>query len=187
MRKIVYFVHVSLDGYIEGPNGEFDWPVMGPELSEYSHELAERAGAFLYGRLVWEMMSGYWPDVESVSDHPHDLRFAPIWRATPKVVVSRTLQEAGWNARVVGRNLAAEITAIKREPGGDLLLTGGTGLADSLTALGLVDEYHVVVHPVLLGGGKPLLPTAKGRVPLELAGSRVLDGRLVLLHHRPAS
>lgn len=68
MRKIIHFVHTSLDGYIEGPGGEFDWPVMGPDLSAYSFSQRERADTFLYGRPVWEMMAGYWPNAESISD-----------------------------------------------------------------------------------------------------------------------
>ncbi|NGN67425.1 dihydrofolate reductase family protein [Streptomyces sp. A7024] len=182
MRKIIHFAHISLDGYIEGPGGEFDWPVMGPELSAYSFSLAERAGTFLYGRRVWEMMAGYWPDVESLSDDPHDLKFAPIWRSSPKIVFSRSLTEPGHGARVIGgSNLVDEVTALKAEPGKDLLLAGGASLAAALTAHGLIDEYHVVVHPVVLGGGKALFPEAPERLDLRLDGSQTFDSRSVLL------
>ncbi|MEV5829169.1 dihydrofolate reductase family protein [Spirillospora sp. NPDC052242] len=188
MRKIVHFVHVSLDGYIEGPNGEFDWPVMGAELSAHSFELVERADTFLYGRPVWEMMSGYWPNAEAMSDDPHDLKFAPVWRRTRKVVFSRTLRDPGHGARVIdGANLVEQVTALKAEPGKDLLLMGGASLAAELTAHGLIDEYQVVVHPVVLGGGKALFPESGRRFDLRLVESRTLDGRAVLLHHRPVS
>jgi dihydrofolate reductase len=186
MRKILYFVHVSVDGYIEGPNGEFDWPELGPELSEYSFALNDRADTFLYGRAVWDMMSSYWPDAEALSDDEHDLRFAPIWRRTPKVVVSRTLERAGWNTTVIGADLAGELGELKRRSGKDLLLSGGARLAAELTALGLIDEYHVVVHPVVLGGGKRLLGDVAARVTLRLVESRTFDGRTVLLRHVPA-
>ncbi|MFG1676054.1 dihydrofolate reductase family protein [Micromonospora sp. NPDC049282] len=186
MGKVIYWVHQSVDGFIEGPNGEFDWPAMGDELSAYSLELTERAGAFVYGRRVWEMMSYYWPQVESISDHPHDLAFAPIWRRTPKVVVSRTLAEADHGALVVGGgDLAKEFTEVRARFDGDLLVTGGTGAAAALTALGLVDEYQVVVHPVLLGGGKQLLPDL-ARQDLRLTGTRGFDGRSVLLRYERA-
>ncbi|MEW2354885.1 dihydrofolate reductase family protein [Spirillospora sp. NPDC029432] len=188
MRKIIHFVHVSLDGYIEGPNGEFDWPSMGPELSEHSFGLLERADTLLYGRPVWEMMAGYWPNAESISDDPHDLKFAPIWRNTPKVVFSRTLREPGHGARVIdGANLTEQVTALKAEPGKDLLLMGGASLAAELTAHGLIDEYQVVVHPVVLGGGKALFPESKQRLNLHLVESRTYDSRAVLLAYRPAS
>ncbi|MGR6320883.1 dihydrofolate reductase family protein [Micromonospora soli] len=183
MGKIIYWVHQSIDGFIEGPNGEFDWPVMGEELSAYSIGLTERAGAFAYGRRVWEMMSWYWPRAESMSDHPHNLAFAPIWRRTPKVVVSRTLTGADWDARVVGGgDLAKEVAEVREQIDGDLLLTGGTGAAAALSALGLIDEYQMVVHPVLLGGGKRVLPDTD-RLDLRLAESRAFDGRSVLLRY----
>ncbi|GIG56242.1 deaminase [Longispora fulva] len=186
MRTLKYFVHSSVDGHIEGPNGEFDWPELGPELSAYSFVLGDSVDTFLYGRKVWEMMAGFWPHAESMSDDPHDLRFAPIWRRTPKIVFSRTLASAEHAARVIGGDLAEQVGALKAEPGGDLLLTGGSELAGALTALGLIDEYHVVVHPVLLGGGKPLFVEQKDRTALELVESRPLDGRTVLLRYRRA-
>ena len=129
MRKLVYWVHQSVDGFIEGPNGEFDWPEMGPDLSEYSFELTDRADAFLYGRKVWELMSYFWPRAEQLSQHPHNVRFAPVWRRTPKVVISRTLEKVEDDARVIGRDLAAEVAELKAQPGGELLLTGGSGAA----------------------------------------------------------
>ncbi|MFD9887689.1 dihydrofolate reductase family protein [Amycolatopsis sp. NPDC059027] len=186
MREIVYLVHTSLDGYVEGPGGEFDWPVMGPELSAYSQALTGRSGTFAYGRRVWEMMAGYWPEAESHSDHPHDLAFAPVWRATPKVVFSRTLTEAGWNTRVLGGDLGEETAALKREPGKDILLMGGAELATALTERGLIDEYLIVVHPVVLGGGKHAFPGRPDRFGLELTESRVFDGKAVLLRYRRA-
>lgn len=186
MRKIIYLVHTSLDGYIEGPGGAFDWPAMGPELSAYSFGLMERAGTFLYGRRVWEMMAGYWPEVESISDDPHDLKFAPVWRGSPKIVFSRTLTaDPGHGARLIGgSDLVGEVTALKAEPGQDLLLTGGASLAAALTAHGLVDEHHVVVHPVVLGGGKPLFAEGVERRDLRLVESRTFDSRTVLLRYQ---
>ncbi|MFG1954771.1 dihydrofolate reductase family protein [Micromonospora sp. NPDC048830] len=186
MRKLVHWVHQSVDGFIEGPNGEFDWPVMGPELSAYSIELTGRADAFLYGRRVWDLMSHYWPRAEQLSQDPHNLAFAPVWRRTPKIVISRTLERAEYDARVIGRDLAAEITELKGRPGGDLLLTGGSGAAAALTRLGLVDEYQVVVHPVVLGGGTPVFPDRE-RLDLRLVGTRTFDGRSVLLRCRRAA
>ncbi|MGW5668347.1 dihydrofolate reductase family protein [Micromonospora sp. NPDC003776] len=182
MRKLVYWVHQSVDGFIEGPNGEFDWAAMGPELSGYSFELTDRADAFLYGRNVWGLMSWYWPQVEQISQDPHDLRFAPIWRRTPKIVISRTLDTAEHGARVIGRDLAAEVAELKEQPGGDLLLTGGSGAAAALTGLGLIDEYQVVVHPVVLGGGTPVFRD-KERLALRLVETRGFDGRSVLLRY----
>jgi dihydrofolate reductase len=186
MREIVYMVHTSLDGCVEGPNGEFDWPVMGPELSGYSRELNTRCGEFAYGRKVWDMMSGFWPTAESISDDPHDIAFAPVWRETPKVVFSRTLEKADWNTRVVGGDLTETVAALKAEPGGDLLLTGGADLAAELTARGLIDEYLVFVHPVVLGGTKRPFTEGTTRLGLELVETRTFDERAVLVRYRRA-
>jgi dihydrofolate reductase len=187
MRKIIHYVHTSVDGYIEGPQGEFDWASMGPELSAYSHTLVDRTDTFLYGRTVWEVMSAYWPDAESISQDPHDLKFAPIWRATPKVVVSSTLEKVEWDAQLIRENVAEEITALKERPGKDILLTGGSKLMSSLTRLGLVDEWHIVVHPVVLGGGRQLFPHPQDRLALRLTDTHRLDSQAVLTRYEPAA
>ncbi|MDX3535693.1 dihydrofolate reductase family protein [Streptomyces sp. MB09-01] len=183
MGKLIHLVHQSLDGYIEGPDGEFDWPAMGPQLSAYSRELTPEGTVFLYGRKVWELMSGFWPKAEQYSQDPHDLAFAPLWRAAPKVVVSRTLTTAGFNAQIISDNVAEQINGLK-ESGQDLVLFGGAELAAHLTAHRVIDEYHVVTHPVLLGGGRPTFPAASQRTELELVGTRSFDGRSTLLRHQ---
>ena len=186
MGKLIHFVHQSLDGFIEGPNGEFDWPLMGPELSAYSQELSGGGRTFLYGRVVWEMMANYWPNAEKYSTDEHDLAFAPLWREAPKVVVSRTLEKADWNTRVIGENAVEELTALK-ESGTTMVLFGGSELASHLTEHGVIDEYQVFVHPVLLGGGKPVFQPRGRRAGLELVESRTFDSQVVLLRHRRTS
>ncbi|HEX5205614.1 dihydrofolate reductase family protein [Paractinoplanes rhizophilus] len=187
MRKIIYWVHTSIDGFVDGPNGEFDWPVMGPELSAYSESLDERVDTLLFGRPVWEMMVGFWPNAESISQDPHILAFAPFWRATPKIVFSHDYPGDEWTTRVIGTDLAAEVTALKAEPGKDLLLTGGASIAAALTAHGLVDEYHIAVHPVVLGGGRKLFGEPKERLNLRATESRLLDGQVVVTSYHRAS
>ncbi|WP_419995543.1 dihydrofolate reductase family protein [Streptomyces boninensis] len=180
---LIHFVGQSVDGFIEGPNGEFDWPVMDEELSAYSHTLAEEADAFLYGRVVWDMMSGFWPRAEEISTHPHDLRFAPLWREKPKIVVSRSLEKADWNTRVLGADFAEQIAALKRS-GTNLVLFGGTALAASLAEHDLIDEYRINIHPILLGGGKPIFQHLKHRTGLTLAEATVYDSKVALLRYR---
>ncbi|MGC5021855.1 dihydrofolate reductase family protein [Micromonospora sp. DT47] len=121
-----------------------------------------------------------------MSQDPHDLAFAPVWRRTPKVVVSRTLDAADHGARVIGRDLTADVAALRAEPGGDLLLTGGAGAAAALAAHGLLDEWQLVVHPVVLGGGRPVFPAIE-RLGLRLAGTRAFDGASVLLRYARAA
>jgi dihydrofolate reductase len=185
MRKIIYWVHASIDGYIAGPNGEFDWPALGPELFGYSEAMNEQVDTLMYGRVVWDMMASYWPtaDADPATTDDHVRAFAPFWRQTPKVVVSRTLDEADWGARVIGRNLADEIVDLKRRPGRDILLTGGAEVAASLTELGLLDDYRIVVHPVVLGGGPRLLLEPKDRIDMSLTDSRTFDSKTVLLRY----
>ncbi|MCK2218592.1 dihydrofolate reductase family protein [Actinomadura sp. ATCC 31491] len=188
MGKIVYWVHASADGFIDGPGGEFDWPVMGPELSAYSEALDKGVGTLLFGRPVWEMMVGFWPQAESITDDPHVAAFAPFWRATPKIVFSRSYPGDDWTSRVITGDLAEEVAALKARPdSGDLLLTGGATLAAALTELGLIDEYHIAVHPVVLGGGRRLFGAPEQRRHLRLVESRVLDGQVVVSHYRLAS
>ncbi len=186
MRKIIYWVHASVDGFIDGPNGEFDWPVLGPELSAYSEALDRRVDTLLYGRPVWQMMVGFWPTAEAVSDDPHVAAFAPFWRATPKIVFSRSYLGDDWTERVINGDLAAKVTELKAEPGGDLLLTGGANLAAALTDLRLVDEYHIAVHPVVLGGGRTLFAEPKQRLNLRPVQSRLLDNRVVVTSYELA-
>jgi dihydrofolate reductase len=183
MRKIIYFVHQTLDGYIEGPDREFDWAQVGPELSAYSQELDDQVDAILYGRLVWEMMLSFWPEADSTSDHPHVLAYAPIWRAKPKIVVSSTLTSADWNTRVIGADLVQNLTELKQEPGKDVVLMGGRKLAAGVAAAGLLDEYRIVVHPIVLGAGRPLFEEQSDRTKLTLVESRTFDANSVLLRY----
>ena len=180
MRKVIYWVHTSVDGFVNGPKGEFDWPRMGPELSAYSEGLDERTDILLYGRPVWQMMVGFWPVAESVSDDAHVAVFAPFWRRTPKIVASRTFSGDAWTSGVIGTDLATEMAELKAQEGGDILLTGGAGLAASLTELGLIDEYHIAVHPVVLGGGSRLFGEPGERVNLRLVRSQTLDAGVVV-------
>ena len=184
MRKIIYWVHTSVDGYIAGPNGEFDWPVMSDELAAHSDALNERVDTFLYGRVVWDLMSSFWPTAEQIDDDPHTLKFAPIWRAMPKVVFSRTLTDLPGNSRVVA-DVETAVPAMKAAQGKDMLLTGGADLAAKLADLDLIDEYQLVMHPVVLGGGKRVLPVSE-RADMKLVEARAFDNRAVLLHYARA-
>lgn len=185
MRKIVYWVHTSIDGHIAGPGGAFDWPSLGPELYGYSEAINEGVDTLLYGRVVWEMMAAYWPtaDADPATTDEHARVFAPFWRRTPKVVISRTLEKTAWDAQVIGKNLAEEVQELKRRPGGDILLTGGAEAAASLTELGLLDDYRIVVHPVVLGGGRRLFAQPEARIGMRLTDSRTFDAQTVLLRY----
>ncbi|MFC5183170.1 dihydrofolate reductase family protein [Actinomadura harenae] len=180
MRKLSYYIHTSADGFVEGPKGEFDWPVMGPELSDHSFALDEENDITLYGRVTWEMMASWWPDAESRSDHPHVVRYAPVWRASRKMVISRTLDSAEWAEKVIGADLGAQVRELKEQDGKGLLLMGGARAATSLARLGLIDEVAISVHPVVLGGGVSLFPGLDRRLGLRLIETRTFDEGVVM-------
>ena len=185
MGRVVLWMQQTLDGYTEGPNGEFDWPVVADDTHTYFNDKIEQtAGAFLYGRKTFEMMAAFWPTVTEV-DHENTARFARMWVPMPKFVFSNTLTSAEWNSEVVGGDIATRVRKLKGEIDGDLILIGGATIAGELVRLGLVDEHHVFVHPVLLGGGSRLYPELGERIELELVEATTFGGGVVLQRHVP--
>jgi dihydrofolate reductase len=184
LRKIVVMMSVSLDGFFEGPNHELDWQLVDDELhSHFNSELSEM-GAFLDGRVTYELMASYWPtaDADPTSTAPV-VEFARIWRDMPKIVYSRTLERADWNATVVRDVVAEEVMELKEQPGGDLVL-GGADLAATFRRLDLIDEYRLYVHPVIIGRGKPLFQPSDATIDLKLAETRAFGNGVVLLRYQ---
>ncbi|MCX6500680.1 MAG: dihydrofolate reductase family protein [Arthrobacter sp.] len=183
MRKIILALQVSLDGYVEGPDRDIGWHMVDEELHSHFNEHLRTMGAFLSGRVTHELMADFWPTADQdPSSPPSIVEFAGIWREMPKVVYSRTLEQAGWNTTVVGDVVVDEVLELKSRPGGDLAL-GGANLADTFRRLGLIDEYWIYVHPVLVGGGTPLFKPADSRTPLTLAETRPFGNGVVLLRY----
>ncbi|WP_367321065.1 dihydrofolate reductase family protein [Streptomyces sp. HUAS ZL42] len=187
MRKIVLMMSVSLDGYIEGPGRDISWHRVDDELHQHFNDHIRQMGALLSGRVTYELMAGFWPTADQDPDASAvTTEFAGIWRDTPKIVYSRTLQSAGWNTTIVRDVVPEEVRALKREPGGDLGL-GGADLAAAFLREGLVDEFRVYVHPVLVGSGKPLFSQGSAPADLRLVESRVFGNGVVLLRHERAN
>jgi dihydrofolate reductase len=183
MRKIIWMMSVSLDGFMEGPNRELDWQLIDDELHNHFNEWLGRMGAFLDGRVTYELMSEYWPTADADPASPAPVvEFARIWRDMPKIVFSKTLERADWNTTVVRDVAPAEIRALKAESGGDLAL-GGADLAAAFMAHDLIDEYRVYVHPVLIGRGKPMFGPSAAKIDLHLAESRTFGGGVVMLRY----
>jgi dihydrofolate reductase len=177
---VVLWMQQSVDGYTEGPNGEFDWPIVADDTHTYFNEKIERtAGAFLYGRRTFQMMAGFWPTAVD-SEHANTARFARTWVPMPKFVFSDTLEHADWNTTVVRGDLVDRVTKLKATIDGDLILIGGATIAGQLVELGLVDEHHVFTHPVLLGGGRRLYPEMSARIELEHIEAIPFGGGVVL-------
>ncbi len=187
MRKIVFHMGMSLDGYIEGPNRELDWHMVDDELHEHMNRHLATMGAFLMGRTVYELMESYWPDADKdPSAGRPEIEFAGIYRDMPKIVYSTKLERVGPNATLVRGVVPEQVEQLKAQPGGDLSL-GGAGLGASFMRLGLIDEYRIYVHPVLVGAGKQLFPQGTDLTKLRLVENRTFGNGVVLLRYQPVS
>ncbi|OEV09654.1 dihydrofolate reductase family protein [Streptomyces nanshensis] len=185
MRSIILSMSVSLDGYFEGPGGDLGWHLIDDELHTHLNEEMRRMGAFLMGRVDYELMSGVWPTADTDPANPAPMReFAAIWRETPKIVFSRTLERTDEENAEIRREVdPEEIRALKARPGPDMTV-GGALLAESFRRHDLIDEYHLYVHPVLLGRGRLLFGPEPAESPLRLVSTRTFGNGVVLLHHR---
>ncbi|MET0764824.1 MAG: dihydrofolate reductase family protein [Blastococcus sp.] len=183
MRKIVVPMTVSLDQYMEGPDRDISWHLVDEELHDHFNEWLAPSGAFLEGRVTYELMAGVWPTAgaDPASTRPM-VEFARIWLDMPKIVYSRTLEHADWNTTIVREVVVDEVLALKAEPGGDLVL-GGADLAATFRKHDLIDEYRLYVNPILLGAGTPLFGPSDARTGLRLVDTRVFGNGVVLLHY----
>jgi dihydrofolate reductase len=183
MRRIIWMISVSVDGYMQGPNGEIDWHMVDEELHSHLNSWLADAGGFLEGRITYELMADFWPTADQDPAATSTVvQFARIWRDKPKVVYSRTLERADWNATVVHDVVPAEVLALKAQPGGDLVL-GGSDLAAEFARLDLIDEYRLYIHPIVIGRGTPMLRPSDSRVPLELAETHTFGNGVVMLRY----
>jgi dihydrofolate reductase len=185
MRKIIAFLVATVDGYYEGPNGEFDWPVVDEEFNEFGLQQLDEVDTLLFGRVTYQGMAAYWPTPAAEQDDP---RVAAKMNGLSKIVVSRTLHKAEWaNTRIVSDDVAGELTRLKQQPGKDIAIFGSSDLTVRLLRVGLVDELRIMVHPVVLGAGKSLFRTADERISLKLSGTRTFRSGNVLLCYQPAT
>lgn len=179
MRKLILAMFVSADGYIEGPNGELAPPAWSDDLdTHWSKANLDRAGAVLYGRVCYEMMSSYWQSPAA------DAQVAKRLADSPKYLCSTTLSKVNWtNTSIIRGDIPAEIAALKTQPGKDVVCFGGAGIASSLLKWQLVDDMRLMVTPSLLGGGKLLFNGNYPRSALRLISARPMDTGAVILHY----
>ena len=185
MRKLIYSLTVSLDGFIAGPNGAIDWSVPDEELFRFHTKHVQEIGLQLCGRRLYETML-YWETAEESQLDADDVEFAQIWKALPKVVFSTTLESVVGNTRLLRDDVGEKVSRLKEEPGKDIAV-GGAGLAGACMKLGLIDEWRLFVSPVLLGGGTPYFPSLDERVDLELVETKTFGSRVVYVRYRRAS
>ena len=185
MLKLIYSMSVSLDGFIEGPDGSFHWSVPDEELHRFHNEQVRALGGHLLRRRLYETMK-YWetaPEDPALTDYA--LEFAEIWKALPKVVFSDTLDEVVGNSRLAQGGLGEEVAELQQRSGKDVAI-GGADLAAEAIKLGLVDDFRLFVYPVVVGGGKPFFPSVDQTVHLNLVETRTFASRVAYLRYERA-
>jgi dihydrofolate reductase len=184
MRKVVYSMGVTLDGFIAGPGGNIDWSEPDEELHRFHNEQSRQLSAHLYGRRLYEVMRFWETADQDASLADHEREFARIWQDTPRYVFSNTLERAEGGATLIRGDIAEEVRRLKEQPGGGMAV-GGADLAATFIELGLVDEYGLFVYPVVLGAGTPFFPAREERIELELVETRRFGMGVVYLRYVP--
>jgi len=184
MRKVFLFNMITLDGFFEGPNQDISWHNVDDEFNEFAIEQLKEIDTLLFGRVTYQMMASYWPTEVAISDDPV---VAGLMNSLPKTVFSKTLDKAEWsNTRLVNSNAAEEVSKLKQQPGKEIAIFGSSDLAVTLAERGLIDEYRIIINPVFLGEGTPLLKGITGKMNLNLLKSRMFKSGNVLLYYAPA-
>ena len=186
MRKLVVFNQVTLDGYFAGMNGDISWAHKDNKDAEWNAFVADNAnagGLLLFGRITYELMTSYWPTPYAIEN---DRVVAEQMNNLPKVVFSRTLDKASWNnTTLVKGGMSAEIRKMKKEPGKDMAILGSGSIVSQLAQEGLIDEYQIVVYPVVLGKGRTMFDGIKEKLTLKLTKARTFGNGNVLLCYQP--
>lgn len=185
MRKLVVFNNVTMDGFFAGKNGDLSWAKgnLDAEFNAFVADNAKSGGLLLLGRITYELMASYWPTSQAIENDPV---VAKRMNDLPKVVFSRTLDKASWsNTKLVKGNMAAEIRRMKKEPGKDMTILGSGSIVSQLAQEGLIDEYQIVVNPVVLGKGSTMFDGIKEKLTLKLTRTRAFGNGNVLLCYEP--
>lgn len=180
MRNLIWFNMVSVDGRFEGPDHNLDWHNTDDEFNQFAVEQLDSAGLLLFGRVTYEMMADFWPT--HVEDDP---QVADRMNTLPKIVFSRLLKRVEWNnTRLIKSDPVAEVEQLKQQPGKDMFLFGSANLAKTLVNSGCIDEYRLMVNPIILGQGTLNFQDVQSPVPLELISTRAFSNGNVLLSYR---
>jgi dihydrofolate reductase len=189
LRKIIVTMRVSLDGFITGPHGEMEWmeEFFDEALANYESELQKTVDTTLFGRVTYQDFESYWPMVALDPASPKGLaEYAHQLNAMRKIVFSRTLSHVEWNnSTLVKEIVPEEITKMKHEPGRDMVIYGSASIVQTLTNLGLIDQYQLLVYPVVLGSGKPLFQNILHKVKLLLISATTHPSGVVVLSYQP--
>ena len=184
MRNLIYSMNVSLDGFVEDVKHNIDWITIDEELHQYFNDQEAEVDTFIYGRRMYEIMSAYWPTADEDPSIPgYMLEYARIWRQKPKIVFSSTLEKVAWNSRLVKKDIVAEVARLKAQPG-NTLSVGGAHIAADLVKHNLIDEYQLLVQPIMLGAGTPFFPAGDVSLTLRLMETRRFESGVVLLRYQ---
>ena len=185
MARLSVYNGVSLDGYFAGPNGDMSWAhSQDAEWQDFVEQNAKGGGLMLFGRITYELMTGFWPTPQAAKSYPV---VAERMNNLPKVVFSRTLDKAIWsNTTLLKGDLAAEVRKLKRDSERDMVIMGSGSVISQLTQAGLIDDYQIVVYPVVLGKGRTMFDGLKDRLPLKLTKTRTFRNGNVLLCYEPS-
>ncbi|MGG4554602.1 dihydrofolate reductase family protein [Paenibacillus sp. FSL W8-0186] len=179
MRKLVLFLHASLDGFVEGPNGDMDigWVSYDADLQNHAKEILSTADTVIWGRGTYQMMHSYWSSVPSnPSASQYERNHAEWIEKTAKIVFSTTLDKVEWNnSRLVKKDVEEEIKNLKQQPGKDMIIIGSPRFAHYLIQLNLIDEFKITVSPVLIGSGLPLFQGLQEMIKLKLIENKTFD------------
>ena len=186
MRKIIVTMWMTLDGFIAGPNNEMDWVIVDEEMGTYEDDAVSAADTLLLGRVTYQSFAGSWPYVpDNPAASEGEKAYARKLNAMRKIVFSRTLPGVEWNnSALLKEVLPEEIQKLKHEPGRDMLIYGSASIVRTLTNQGLIDEYQLLVHPVVLGGGKPLFQDIKERQKLKLVKTKAFPSGVIGLYYQ---
>lgn len=177
MRKVIVSMMVSLDGFIEAPEHDINWHIWDEEMGSYMTDFMQQTDTFLYGRVSYELMLQCWPDAKGP--------FADRMNETRKIVFSRTLSSVSWNATLINDDIHDKIRELKQQPGKDMVLFAGADILSTFIRYDLVDEYRLMVNPVVLGRGTPYFKNVSAQLKLKLTGSRSFSNGNVLLCYEP--
>ncbi len=185
MRKIVLFMHTSLDGFVAGPKGEMDWINVDEEIFDYAGQRTNEADTALYGRVTYLMMENYWP---TAADKPtatkHDIKHSRWYNKVAKVVLSKSMQgENLKNTTIISDNIQGNINKIKQKEGNDIIIFGSPRAAHSLMKFNLIDDYWLFVNPIILGNGIPLFCNTEKITRLKLKATNAFSSGVVCLHY----
>jgi dihydrofolate reductase len=187
MRKVIFLMHISLDGLVAGPNGEMDWIKYNDDVAADAYSLHNTTDTAIYGRVTYDMMADYWPNFLTNPDSDPANRPHAIWLQTAtKVVATRSPLNVEWAGTVIiGKDIVADMAALKAQPGKDMWLLGSPTLAQTFMRLDLIDEYRLNVNPVILGRGKPLFSDLEMPRRLSLVETKSFKGGVIGLRYVP--